>query len=86
MINWASEHYNSEFAKYLETEWSTVDFLTELARKEHVILLRTAPFGSDLWSVRISLANLHTHEYGELGERIIHFVDQIYLKFLEQTK
>ena len=86
IINWASEHYNSEFAKYLETEWSTVDFLTELARKEHVILLRTAPFGSDLWSVRISLANLHTHEYGELGERIIHFVDQIYLKFLEQTK
>jgi aspartate 4-decarboxylase len=51
--------------------------LTSLAEKEQLMLLKANAFGSSEWAVRVSLANLATNQYPEVGKRIIRLTDTI---------
>ncbi len=80
---WLEKRYGREFSEYFKNDWTVTKFLTSLAEEEQLMLLRTNDFGSDDWSIRISLANLSTSQYKEVGKRIIHLADTIQKKWLE---
>ena len=42
--------------------------------------------GSDKWSVRISLANLATNQYSEVGKRMIRLSEHIKEEWLRQKR
>ncbi|GCF92612.1 aminotransferase [Enterococcus florum] len=74
---WTRKRYGAEFSNYLKNSWTVTKILTILAEKEKLMLLKANAFGSDEWSVRISLANLSTNQYAEVGQRIIHLIEDI---------
>jgi len=76
-IDWIESRYGLAFSKYLQSEWTITKVLTRLAEKEKLLLLKTDDFGSDEWSIRISLANLETESYEEVGTRIIRLSEEI---------
>lgn len=75
--DWVESRYGLDFSRYLQSEWTITKVLTRLAEKEKLLLLKTDDFGSDEWSVRISLANLKTESYEEVGKRIIRLSEEI---------
>ena len=74
---WASKRYGEDFSAYLSKHWTMTKLLTKLAENEKLLLLKTDDFGSDDWSVRISLANLATESYEDVGKRIIRLSEDI---------
>ena len=50
------------------------------------MLLKADAFGSDKWSVRISLANLATNQYSEVGKRMIRLSEHIKEEWLRQKR
>ncbi|WP_461214586.1 aspartate 4-decarboxylase [Lacticaseibacillus sp. GG6-2] len=80
LYQWAQSHYDLDFAQYLSRHWTITRLLVALFKQEHLMVLKTSPFGSDTWSIRISLANLPTPAYAEVGQRIIDFFDRLYAK------
>ena len=57
-----------------------------VSRKEKLMLLKADAFGSDKWSVRISLANLATNQYSEVGKRMIRLSEHIKEEWLRQKR
>ncbi|MGL4738633.1 MAG: aspartate 4-decarboxylase [Cellulosilyticaceae bacterium] len=67
ILDWATKKYGTAFAKYLQKEYSTLDFLYDLAKDHGVVLLPGEGFASSKWGVRVSLANLNDDEYELIG-------------------
>lgn len=78
---WLKEKYEASFVDYIQTNWSMTDIVTKLAKEEQLMLLKSEAFGSSKWTVRVSLANLPTNTYREIGQRITNMVDRMYLSF-----
>ncbi|MFC6463929.1 aspartate 4-decarboxylase [Marinilactibacillus sp. GCM10026970] len=78
---WLKEKYEESFVEYIQTNWSMTDIVTKLAREEQLMLLKSEAFGSSKWTVRVSLANLPTKTYTEIGQRITNMIDRMYLSF-----
>jgi aspartate 4-decarboxylase len=74
---WTEKRYGADFSNYLKKRWTITKVLTALAEKEQLMLLKADAFGSDDWSVRISLANLATNQYSEVGKRIIRLSERL---------
>lgn len=70
--------YSEAFATYMETDWTVTQLLAQLAKKEQVMLIKTDAFGSKPWAVRVSLANLATSEYEEVGRRLLALLDWVH--------
>lgn len=83
---WVRKRYGQAFATYLKKSWTVTKILTILAEKEQLMLLKANAFGSGEWAVRVSLANLSTNQYAEVGERIIHLTESIRDEWLKETK
>lgn len=77
LLKWVTQRYGKAFAKAIERHSSPTQLLVQLAQRKHLLLLKTSPFGSDAWSVRISLANLATRQYQAVGARIIALFDEL---------
>ncbi|MDT2759007.1 aspartate 4-decarboxylase [Enterococcus xiangfangensis] len=75
--DWSRKRYGNDFADYLKNKWTVTKVLTSLAEKEQLMLLKANAFGSGEWAVRVSLANLATNQYSEVGKRIIRLTDHI---------
>ena len=83
--DWTEKRYGPEFSSYLTKSWTITKVLTSLAEKEKLMLLKADAFGSDKWSVRISLANLATNQYSEVGKRMIRLSEHIKEEWLRQS-
>ncbi|MGL4345328.1 MAG: aspartate 4-decarboxylase [Cellulosilyticaceae bacterium] len=68
ILDWAKEEYGKGFASYLEKEYSTLDFLYDLAKEYGVVLLPGEGFASSKWGLRVSLANLQDEAYEMIGQ------------------
>ena len=75
--DWTEKRYGKEFTTYLKKRWTMTKVLISLAEKEQLMLLKADAFGSDDWSVRVSLANLATNQYSEVGRRIIRLSERL---------
>lgn len=84
--DWVRKRYGQEFTNYLKKSWTVTKILTILAEKEQLMLLKANAFGSSEWAVRVSLANLSTSQYVEVGKRIIHLTESIREEWLKETK
>ncbi|MGM0240599.1 aspartate 4-decarboxylase [Enterococcus sp. AZ103] len=84
--DWTEKRYGTDFSNYLSQRWNVTKFLTTLAQNEQLMLLKANAFGSDDWSVRISLANLATNQYSEVGDRIIRLSEKIKDEWLKSKQ
>lgn len=82
--DWISERYGSDFSEEVKRDLTITQVLTLLAEREKLMLLKANAFGSDEWAVRISLANLSTTQYKEVGQRLIREIDRLYHTWIEE--
>jgi aspartate 4-decarboxylase len=68
LLEWASNNYGAEFAKYLQDTYKPVDVLIRLAEQSSVVLLSGSGFNGPEWSIRVSLANLNDESYSRIGQ------------------
>ncbi|MDF2532410.1 MAG: aspartate 4-decarboxylase [Clostridia bacterium] len=68
LLEWASQKYSDEFAKYIQENYKPVDILLELAEQSSIVLLSGSGFHGPEWSIRISLANLNDESYSRIGQ------------------
>ncbi|WP_159721536.1 aspartate 4-decarboxylase [Enterococcus sp. CSURQ0835] len=80
--NWIRKRYGKAFAEYIKEDWTITKVLTSLAEQEKLMLLKANAFGSAEWSIRVSLANLATNQYAEVGKRIINLTETIHNEWL----
>lgn len=67
---WAMKHYGKDFVAFLKSNFEPVDVIFRLAEKSSVVLLNGGGFDGQLWSVRVSLANLEDKDYSIIGEKL----------------
>lgn len=79
---WLAERYEAEFSEYFKANWDITRLLTFIAREEHLLLLKAKDFGSHDWAIRVSLANLATNQYQQVGEKITHAASAIHQQWL----
>lgn len=75
--DWTEKRYGSDFSDYLKQSWTITKILTDLAEKEQLMLLKAEAFGSNEWAIRVSLANLATNQYSEVGRRLIRLSERL---------
>jgi len=78
LLEWASQNYGDDFAKYLKDNYKTVDVLIRLAEQSSIVLLDGSGFSGPEWSIRISLANLSDESYSKIGT-VLHEVLEGYV-------
>lgn len=83
---WLQRRYGQKFTHYVQDNWTMTDLVARLAEKERLMLLKAEAFGSSKWTVRVSLANLPTEEYKEVGKRMTHLADQMYQEWKSNGK
>jgi aspartate 4-decarboxylase len=71
----------SDFGNYLQKHRDPLEFLMKLAKDYATVLLPAVGFAGPFWGVRISLANLPTDDYIEIGENLRSLIDQYYTDF-----
>jgi aspartate 4-decarboxylase len=75
---WLKKRYGNHFARFIQENWTMTELVAKLAEEERLMLLKAEAFGSSKWTVRVSLANLPTEEYEEVGKRISALTDRLY--------
>ena len=75
---WIEKHYGSNFKTFVQETWTMTDIVAKLAEEERLMLLKAEAFGSSKWTVRVSLANLKTEAYREIGSRVSNMMDRLY--------
>lgn len=77
----AEEKYGKDHAKKIMKNACIDKFLLKLAKEKLTICLPGEGFAGPKWSLRISLANLETEEYEEVGRNISEVLEEYSLKF-----
>lgn len=80
---WLEKRYGKKFATHIQSSWTMTELVARLAEEERLMLLKAEAFGSSKWTVRVSLANLPTKEYKEVGQRITSLTDRLYENWKE---
>ncbi len=75
---WLEKKYGHVFKNYMVEHYTMTDLVAKLVKEERLMLLKADAFGSSSWSIRVSLANLDTESYREVGQRIVDLMDRIY--------
>ena len=75
---WAIKTQGPDFFAWLQKNFEPVDIVFRLAEECAVVMLNGGGFCGPEWSVRVSLANLDSHEYKKIG-RILSDVLQEYV-------
>ncbi|WP_208560567.1 aspartate 4-decarboxylase [Marinilactibacillus kalidii] len=78
---WLKQKYEQPFVDYVQSNWTMTDLVAKLAEEEQLMLLKSEAFGSSKWTVRVSLANLPTKTYAEIGNRITSMVERLYQNY-----
>ena len=74
----AENRYGTEFADWLRSSRTEIDFLNDLAGKKGVVLMYGPGFSAPEGTVRISLANLNEEDYTEIAGRMFELLDDYY--------
>ena len=82
----ARDRYSKEFADYLVNSYEPIDFVWRLADEKSIVLLDGGGFDAPNMSVRVSLANLSTEAYGEIGKGISDLLNDYYERWKETKK
>ncbi|GEK91625.1 aspartate 4-decarboxylase [Alkalibacterium kapii] len=75
---WLKKRYGTDFKSFVQENWTMTDIVAKLADEEQLMLLKAEAFGSSKWTVRVSLANLKTQAYKEVGDRVASMMDRLY--------
>jgi aspartate 4-decarboxylase len=67
LLAWAQRNWGTDFCRWMQENFEPVDPIFRLAEQHSVILLNGGGFDAPEWSVRISLANLPTDSYQQIG-------------------
>lgn len=78
LLAYITQRYGTAFAQHIAHHWTPTKLLVALAEQEGVMLLKTEPFGSHPWSVRVSLANLAPRDYVAIGQRMMHLLEGLH--------
>ena len=73
-----SKRYGYDFTEWMIKNRTETDFLNDLAAKKGVVVRPGTAFGAAEGTVRISLANLNTGDYTEIGRRLFELLDEYY--------
>lgn len=71
----AKNHYDADFAKWLDENIDCYTFLNDFAEQYGVVLMYGPGFNGPDNSVRASLANLNKKDYKEIGKRMFKLMD-----------
>lgn len=71
----AEHKFGSSFAKWLAKGFVMDEFLFRLAKKHSTVCLPGEGFAGPKWSLRVSLANLPTEDYMNVGKNISEVLD-----------
>ena len=74
----AENRYGADFAEWLKSSRTEIDFLNDLAGKKGVVLMYGPGFSAPEGTVRISLANLDEDDYVEIAGRLFELLDDYY--------
>lgn len=80
---WLKDRYSDSFKTYIVEHHTMTDLIAKLVQEERLMLLKADAFGSSTWSVRVSLANLDTEAYAEVGRRIVNMMDRMHGEWKE---
>ena len=78
----AQVDHGKEFCDWLDKNYEPLDFLVRLAQDYGVVAMDGAGFDSARWTLRLSLANLDSEEYGKIGtymDLLLKKYEEIYL-------
>lgn len=75
---WLEKRYGHAFRSFVQETWTMTDIVAKLAEEEQLMLLKAEAFGSSKWTVRVSLANLETEAYKEIGTRVSDMMDRMH--------
>ena len=67
---WARHNFGDEFMKFANDRHVPLDIVFGLARNYGTVLMNGDGFGGPPWSARISLANLPTEAYEQIGKNV----------------
>jgi len=82
----ARDRYGEEFADYLVKSCEPIDFVWRLAEEKSIVLLDGGGFDAPNMSVRVSLANLPTEAYAEIGKGISSLLAEYYERWSTSKK
>jgi aspartate 4-decarboxylase len=85
LMEWATNHYGDDFARYLKANYEPLDILFRLAEFSSIVLLNGGGFHGPTWSIRVSLANLNDQAYERIGQELHHALDE-YVTSWETSK
>lgn len=77
----AANRYGADYADWLRTSRTEIDFLNDLAAKKGVVLMYGPGFSAPEGTVRISLANLNEVDYMEIARRLFELLDDYYAEY-----
>ncbi|MBR3504519.1 MAG: bifunctional aspartate transaminase/aspartate 4-decarboxylase [Clostridia bacterium] len=81
----AGNRYGADYAGWLRTSRTEIDFLNDLAAKKGVVLMYGPGFSAPEGTVRISLANLYAEDYTEIARRLFELLDDYYAEYEAET-
>lgn len=70
IAEWAERTHGPKFFAWMQKNLTTADIVFRLAEECAIVMLAGGGTGGSEWSVRISLANLDSHEYKRLGQML----------------
>ena len=81
LVEIAKNHYDADFAKWLDENIDCYTFLNDFAEQYGVVLMYGPGFNGPDNSVRASLANLNTKDYKQIGKRMFKLMDGYHEKY-----
>src|SRR4051812_16411595 len=72
--NWCRQHVGPEFVEYVKEHGDPLDIVLNMAHRGHV-LLNGNGFDAPPWTARVSLANLSSDAYPQIGAALREAVD-----------
>lgn len=76
----------SLFVDYIMENKNPLDFILELAKDYSTIVLPASSFGGPLWSFRVSVANLNTEDYKQVGKNINSLIGKYYKMYMQEKE
>jgi len=67
---WGATNFGEDFIDYVRQHRDPLDIVLGLARRYGTVLLNGSGVAGPPWAVRVSLANLETEEYGQIGRHL----------------
>ena len=83
---WGRINHGEDFVNYLKDKYTPVDVLYKLANDHCVVLLSGSGFAGPEWSVRVSLANLHSEDYSKIGKALKSILNDYVAEYTNSIK